>query len=376
MSGVTPNLVGAERRARSPEAGDDLVEDEKDAVAVADVAQPLEVPDGRNEDAGRSGDWFDDHRGDRVRPAIANDLLERVGELRAVARLAARERVGGEIVRVGEMVDRGGKLGRELAAVRLDAADGDAAEAHAMVAARPSDEPHALRLTLGLPVGEGDLERRIDGLGARVAEENVFEVGGEHRGELLRELERQRMAHLERRRVVHDARLFADGRGDRFPAMPGVHAPEASGAVENLAAVGCGVVHAVGRDEKARRLLEGAIRGEGEPKLVEAGRGGDGGRHGRGRQRAKEPKGEDAKQRKRQTAKTANGENGKRRNGNGEDGNGEDRAKRRRCQTAKMPNGEDAKRRRRQTAKAPNGEKRGSTEKRQRRVRPCTNMMA
>jgi hypothetical protein len=57
--------------------------------------------------------------------------------------------------------------------------------------------------------------------------------------------------------------------------MPGVHAPEASGAVKNLAAVGGGVVHAAGGDEKPRSALEGAIRGEGEPELVEAGRSGD-----------------------------------------------------------------------------------------------------
>ena len=39
MSGVTPNFVGGERRAEPAEAGDDLVEDEQDAVLVADLAQ-------------------------------------------------------------------------------------------------------------------------------------------------------------------------------------------------------------------------------------------------------------------------------------------------------------------------------------------------
>ena len=80
MSGITPNFVGGERRAESAEAGDDFVEDEEDAVAVADLAQPLEIAVGRNEHAGRSGDGFDDHRGDRVAAVVANDLLERVGE--------------------------------------------------------------------------------------------------------------------------------------------------------------------------------------------------------------------------------------------------------------------------------------------------------
>jgi hypothetical protein len=57
--------------------------------------------------------------------------------------------------------------------------------------------------------------------------------------------------------------------------MTGVHAPEAGGAIENLAAVGGGVVHAAGGDEKPGSALESAIRGEGEPELVEAGGSGD-----------------------------------------------------------------------------------------------------
>ena len=89
------------------------------------------------------------------------------------------------------------------------------------------------------------------------------------RGELLRELERERMAHLERRRVVHDARLFADRRGDLFAAMAGVHAPESGRAVKNLSAVGGGVVHILRGDEQARRALEGAVRREGHPELFE-----------------------------------------------------------------------------------------------------------
>src|SRR5262249_43462561 len=148
-------------------------------------------------------------------------------------------------------------------------------EADAMIAASAPDETHAFRLTLGLPVGEGDLERGIDGLRAGVAEEDVVEVPREHGRELLRELEGQRMAHLERRRVIHHPRLFTNGGVDRFSAMAGVDAPKAGGAVENLATIGGRVVHAAGADEKSRSALEGAVRGKGKPELVEAGRSGD-----------------------------------------------------------------------------------------------------
>ena len=89
------------------------------------------------------------------------------------------------------------------------------------------------------------------------------------RDELLRELERERMAHLERRRVVHHAGLFANRRGDLLAAVAGVHAPQSGRAVQHLAAVGGGVVHVLRGDEHARRALEGAVRGERHPQLFE-----------------------------------------------------------------------------------------------------------
>ena len=39
MSGSTPKCSARERRAEAAEAGDDLVEDQQDAVLVADLAQ-------------------------------------------------------------------------------------------------------------------------------------------------------------------------------------------------------------------------------------------------------------------------------------------------------------------------------------------------
>ena len=136
MSGMTPNFSARERRAESAEAGDDFVEDEQDAVAVADLANALEIALRRNEHAGRTGDGLDDDRGDRVdAPCFATIVLERVGELGAVRRLSARERVAREVVRVRQMIDGRQQLRRELLAIRLDAADGDAAESNAVIAA-------------------------------------------------------------------------------------------------------------------------------------------------------------------------------------------------------------------------------------------------
>ena len=89
MSGITPKYVGAERRAKPAEAGDHLVEDEQDAVRVADGAQPLEVPHRRHSTP------VDPATGSTITaamvspPCSAHELLQRVGEVGAVRGLPA-----------------------------------------------------------------------------------------------------------------------------------------------------------------------------------------------------------------------------------------------------------------------------------------------
>jgi hypothetical protein len=82
-------VLGGERLAQAPEAGDHLVEDEKDAVARADLSQPLQISDRRDEHARRARDWLDDHGGDRGWIVQHAQPLELVGELRAVPRLSS-----------------------------------------------------------------------------------------------------------------------------------------------------------------------------------------------------------------------------------------------------------------------------------------------
>ena len=57
------------------------------------------------------------------------------------------------------------------------------------------------------------------------------------------------------------------GRSAPRPA-PGIAAPEARSAVENSAAVIAAVMHALGRDQHARRLLELTVRGKWHPVCV------------------------------------------------------------------------------------------------------------
>src|SRR5262249_11166449 len=70
------------------------------------------------------------------------------------------------------------------------------------------------------------------------------------------QFERERMPHLEGRRVVELARLALNRFDDLAPSVPGVHAPKPGAAVENLPPVVAPVVHALGRGEQARWRLK------------------------------------------------------------------------------------------------------------------------
>ncbi len=74
-SGRDAEELGAEGSAEPAEPGDHFVEDEEDSVLVADVAQPLEVAPGRDQNARGAGHRFDDHGGDGIRAALVDDRL-------------------------------------------------------------------------------------------------------------------------------------------------------------------------------------------------------------------------------------------------------------------------------------------------------------
>ena len=124
----------------------------------------------------------------------------------------------------------------ELAVVD-HAADRDAAEADAVIALLASDQPLPRAFAAQAVIGDRDLQRGVDGLGAGVREEHVIEIAGRELDQAVRELEAGRMTHLERRRVFHRRELLAHRLGDFLAAMTGVDAPQAGDAVENLAAV-------------------------------------------------------------------------------------------------------------------------------------------
>jgi TetR/AcrR family transcriptional regulator len=257
-------VIRREGRAEPAEARDDLVEDEQDAVLVADLAQPLEVALRRHEHAGRARHRLDDEGGDGRGIVQRDDALELVGELGAVLGQAAGEGVAGGIVRVPDVVDAGEQSAEHLA-VGDDPADRDAAEVYAVIAALAADEACARALALGAVISEGDLQCGLDGFGTRIREEDVVEpLGGDLR-QARGELEGLRVRHLEGGGIVELGDLLLHRLDDFRPAMAGIDAPQPRGAVENRTAVVGVVVHVLGTGEEARRLLELAVRRERHP---------------------------------------------------------------------------------------------------------------
>src|SRR5262249_39264130 len=85
------------------------------------------------------------------------------------------------------------------------------------------------------------------------------------RGDAARKLEGLGMRELKGRRIVELRRLRADRLHDRVAVVTRISAPEPGGAIEHGAPLWGVVVHVLGARDEPRRLLEGAIGGEGKP---------------------------------------------------------------------------------------------------------------
>ena len=89
--GHNPRVVNGEPLSCSAKSGHHLVGDQQNAVAVADVTQPLHVTIWRNQDAIGSHNRLNDDCGDGVRPFEANDLLSLRKHLSSGAWLCSAE---------------------------------------------------------------------------------------------------------------------------------------------------------------------------------------------------------------------------------------------------------------------------------------------
>ena len=144
-----------------------------------------------------------------------------------------------------------------------------AAHVDAVIGALARNQVCALSFLMGEMVGEGDLDRRIDGLGAGIAEKDVIQVLRRQLRNRIRQFKRAGVAAQERRREIQRLQLLAYRFGDFGPAMSGRCCEQSGASVQDLAAVLAPVVHAAGLDEHPGRALELAIVGERHPMLFE-----------------------------------------------------------------------------------------------------------
>ena len=227
-SGSTPVVLDREDPAGAPEAGLDLVDDEDDPVLVADPAHALAELGRRDDEAAFALYRLDHDRGDVLG-----------GDLRDERALERRERVCGAraavLVRERHAVD----LGRERPEPRLVRVglrgQGEREQRPAVEAALEGD--HA-----GPPgVGARELDRVLDGLGARVEERGLGRAG--HR----RELESRSasvdvdLVRDDREVGVREAReLLLRRRDDLRVRVADVQAADAAGEVDERVAVDVG----------------------------------------------------------------------------------------------------------------------------------------
>ncbi|MNQ54777.1 hypothetical protein D3C85_688510 [compost metagenome] len=154
--------LGRGSPADATEAGDDLVEDQQDAMAGREFAKTLQIADRRHDHPGGARQRLDDDGGDGLGAMRPDQGLQIIGQMRPPGWLAARKGGFVQVQRVRQVINAG--QGGEAAPVVLKPPHRNAAEADAVIALLPTDQAGALGLPLGLLIGQGDLQRRIDAL--------------------------------------------------------------------------------------------------------------------------------------------------------------------------------------------------------------------
>ena len=168
--GFHPPMTEGEPFAGAPEAGDDLVGDQQNAVAVADLPQTGEVSGGRDDDAAGTHDGFADDGGDGIGTVFENCVLH--GVRRADAGVA----VARPAVRVWRQhLVKMRHHGAEHLLVAGQAGGAHGRHGHAVVPIAARDDFHLVRLTHALPVVAGEFKGGFIGLRAAGGE-----IGSRH----------------------------------------------------------------------------------------------------------------------------------------------------------------------------------------------------
>ena len=212
-------MVHREPLPRSPEPAHDLVGDQHDPVAGAELSHAFEVAVGRDQDPVRAGDGLEDERRDRLRTLELDRLLERRERRRRGLRPTRRP-----AVRIQHVDDPGHRRVLVRPPTRI-AGQVDRGVGGSVVRAVASQDllPPRERLR--------DPDRVLVRLGAAQGEEGLLQVAGPERGELLPEPGARLVRH-ERRDVGELLRLPRDRVGHALVPVPDVHAHQLRVEVE------------------------------------------------------------------------------------------------------------------------------------------------
>ncbi|MNP07199.1 hypothetical protein D3C76_992160 [compost metagenome] len=229
----------------------------------ADFTQALQVTLRRRQYTSRTCQRLDDHGSD-VGGVVQLDQLEHLVSQGDTALF--RHAFGEGVHRqhgVRQVVDIQ-QLAEHLA-VTVDATQAGTGDVHAMVTTGTADDLGLGCLAFQAPVGTHHLQCGIGALGTGVGIEDVIQIARNQLGDLFRQLERQRVAELERWGVVQRTQLAGHRVSDFLASVPCAAGPQARQGVEDLAPVVIDQVVAFGRHDQAWVALEVAVGGVGHP---------------------------------------------------------------------------------------------------------------
>src|SRR5690606_12264602 len=152
-------IINGKRCAETAKTGDDFVEDQEDTMLVCRGAEAFQIALRRQDDASRTGHWFDDDGSNLFSAMQLDETLQIVGKLDAVCRQALGEGVLLDIERMAQMV---GRNLREDAAIIDEAANGNAAETNAVIALFAAQNHGAGALTDRTLIGDGDFQCSVN----------------------------------------------------------------------------------------------------------------------------------------------------------------------------------------------------------------------
>jgi hypothetical protein len=232
---------------------DHLVRDQQHVVAIADLADSLEVAVLRRDAATRVLQRLEDHRRDRLGALELDGLLDLIGSPERIAVCRPVVAVG-----VGH-VNAARHEGLEDASERGDARGGERPERGAVVGDLPGDQLGLLAVPPGAVVRPGQLDGGLHRFGAAVGEEDVVEVTGCEGGDPGGQLDGAGMGVAPDRDEVELADLGGHRVAQLGTAVTRVDAEEGGEAVEVAVAVVVPDVAAVALDDD-RYLVIGPER--------------------------------------------------------------------------------------------------------------------